>query len=59
MEEIQRSLEKKDENKKSSKMLKYLTLIIVVYFIIYGGDRLNIIPWDKAKELIKYVQLYG
>ena len=40
-------------------MLKYLTLIIVVYFIIYGGDRLNIIPWDKAKELIKYVQLYG
>jgi hypothetical protein len=59
MDDVQKTIAKKDGQEKTEKTLKYITVIIVLYFIIYGGVLLDIIPWDKAKELIKYLQNYG
>ena len=55
MDDVQKTIAKKERQEKTEKVLKTITVIIVLYFIIYGGVLLDIIPWDKAKELIYYL----
>lgn len=55
MDDVQKTIAKKEGQEKTEKVLKTITVIIVLYFIIYGGVLLDIIPWDKAKELIYYL----
>lgn len=59
MDEVQKSIAKNDSKDKTEKVLRTITVIIVLYFIIYGGVLLDIIPWDKAKELIYYLINHG
>lgn len=55
MDEVQNTIAKKEEKDKTEKVLRIITVIIVLYFVIYGGVLLDIIPWDRAKELIYYL----
>jgi hypothetical protein len=59
MDEVQKSIAKNDSKEKTEKVLRTITVIIVLYFIIYGGVLLDIIPWDKAKEFIYYLINHG
>jgi L-asparagine transporter-like permease len=59
MSDEQKTIAKKEQQEKTEKILKSITVIIVLYFIIYGGVLLDIIPWDKAREFIHFLQNYG